>query len=90
MKYCKKPVVVEAFRVGYEPSPEWFWNSDIVISTYYNDNLLQSCTINTLEGEMMAKKGDMIIKGTNGEIYPCKKEIFDATYEIAHPGDSTL
>lgn len=38
--------------------------------------------INTLEGEMKASKGDYIIKGVKGEFYPCKPDIFEATYEI--------
>lgn len=37
--------------------------------------------INTLEGQMIAKAGDWIIKGVAGEFYPCKPEIFDQTYE---------
>ena len=37
--------------------------------------------IATLEGEMQAKPGDWIIKGVQGEFYPCKPEIFEATYE---------
>lgn len=39
------------------------------------------CTIRTLEGEMNANLGDYIIKGINGELYPCKPDIFDKTYE---------
>lgn len=38
-------------------------------------------TIPTLEGDMTASVGDWIIKGINGEFYPCKPDIFDATYE---------
>jgi hypothetical protein len=38
-------------------------------------------TIHTLEGDMKAMPGDFIIKGVQGEIYPCKAEIFEATYE---------
>jgi len=39
--------------------------------------------IETLEGRMMATPGDWIIKGVNGEFYPCKPDIFEATYEPA-------
>lgn len=39
--------------------------------------------IATLEGEMRADKGDWIIKGVQGEVYPCKPDIFAATYEAA-------
>lgn len=38
--------------------------------------------INTLEGAMQVSKGDYIIKGVNGEFYPCKPDIFHKTYEI--------
>ena len=39
------------------------------------------CTVQTLEGKMHAKLGDYIIRGVNGEIYPCKPDIFTKTYE---------
>ena len=39
-------------------------------------------TIGTLEGNMKAKIGDWIIKGVNGEMYPCKDDIFQKTYEV--------
>jgi hypothetical protein len=39
--------------------------------------------IQTLEGEMVARLGDWVIKGVMGEFYPCKPDIFDATYEEA-------
>lgn len=39
-------------------------------------------TIKTLEGNMVCKKGDYIIKGVNGEFYPCKPDIFHKTYDI--------
>ena len=38
--------------------------------------------IKTLEGDMVITKGDYIIKGVNGEFYPCKPDIFEKTYEI--------
>ena len=38
--------------------------------------------ITTLEGVMTASKGDFIIKGVKGEFYPCKPDIFEATYEV--------
>lgn len=40
-----------------------------------------TCQIKTLEGVMTADKGDWIIKGVKGEFYPCKPDIFEATYE---------
>jgi hypothetical protein len=42
-------------------------------------------TIPTLEGTMIARPGDYIIKGVKGELYPCKSEIFTATYDLVEP-----
>jgi len=78
MKYVNKPVVVEAFQFGVDEYPEWFkGNSQISLHEDYPN----CCKIITLEGVMEAWKYDMIIKGVKGEIYPCKKDIFDASYE---------
>lgn len=77
-KYRKKPIVVEAVQFkGYnwdeviselQPDSDWEHNGNYV-------------NIFTLEGVMRADIGDWIIKGVKGEIYPCKPDIFDATYE---------
>ena len=82
-KFRKKPVVVEAVR----------WNSknyfDIIRLTgrrdirFFDDG---SCIIPTLEGDMIAKKGDYIIKGVKGEFYPCKPDIFAEIYEVVSEG----
>lgn len=84
MKYRKKPVVVEAFRVGIDPTPEWFVdamrNSNTIIVK--RDLEGRPCaTIITLEGAMNAGYADYIIRGVHGEIYPCKPDIFRTTYE---------
>lgn len=76
MKYKKKPVVIEAFRYGFERMPYWMNNRTWIAQEHEN-----SLTIHTLEGDMKADVGDYIIKGIKGEIYPCKAEIFDQTYE---------
>jgi hypothetical protein len=80
--YRKKPVEIEAFLLGEEP-PEWF-NEKVEeeeASLYTEDNKIY-CKIETLEGTMRADEGvDYIIKGVDGEIYPCKKDIFERTYE---------
>lgn len=76
MKYRKKPVVVEAVRFigsNYEEIRK-FIGQDTLCS-----NL--SVVIPTLEGDMIAQKGDYIIKGVQGEFYPCKPDIFAETYE---------
>jgi hypothetical protein len=85
-KYRKKPVVVEAVTwIGnwYQSSPEWF-NEAIQSGKIFiknDDDGERILLIDTLEGEMIAMAGDYIIKGIKGEIYPCKPDIFEATYE---------
>ncbi len=88
MLYRKKPVIIEAFRIGIDYIPDWFMDkvstNEIIlhdssnIFEHYDDT---SCTIKTLEGNMEGNYGDYIIKGVNGEIYPCKPYIFEKTYE---------
>lgn len=88
MKYRKKPVVIEAFKLNSRGliGEEWFWDavSENRIITYnFGKNYPQDawCEIKTLEGIMVAKTGDYIIRGVEGEIYPCKPDIFEKTYE---------
>ncbi len=89
MKYRKKPVVIEAFKLNSRGliGEEWFWDavSENRIITYnFGKNYPQDawCEIKTLEGIMVAKTGDYIIRGVEGEIYPCKPDIFEKTYEV--------
>jgi hypothetical protein len=82
MQFRKKPVVIEAFewKTGYV-APAWFdeaRNLGIVGADKEG-----GCFIKTLEGLMRARPGDWIIRGVKGEIYPCKPDIFAATYEAA-------
>lgn len=85
-KFRKIPVVIEAVRVSdREPAPLWLANAfaaKIAIPNPY-DHGAGSVLIKTLEGEMRADPGDWIIQGVNGEIYPCKPDIFAKTYEPA-------
>ena len=80
MKYRKKPVVVEAEQyLGDE-------NFNLIRSFIGNVRPLhhlgdEIIGIETLEGVMEASPGDYIIKGLRGEFYPCKPDIFKATYE---------
>ena len=74
MKFRKKPVEVEAFRYGHEEMPNW-----MSYAHFWHD--IDGLVIKTLEGDMLARHGDWIIKGVKGEIYPCKPEIFDMTYD---------
>lgn len=83
MKYRKKPVVIEAFRlIKGEIIPQWFieeWDAGNISLIGNEDGM--SADINTLEGVMHASPGDYIIKGVHGELYPCKPDIFEATYD---------
>lgn len=92
MKYSKKPVVIEAFRLGIDDMPEWFKLQvelgSVNIHTIPLDDSRSKdcgktfCEIHTLEGVMLAQEGkDYIIKGVDGELYPCKIDIFEKTYE---------
>jgi hypothetical protein len=89
MRYRKKPVVVDVFHWARESRPEEYpgWLLKAVgkgiVSIYpKSTKLLQAfMIIETLEGRMTAKFGDYIIQGVHGEIYPCKPDIFEATYE---------
>lgn len=88
-QYRKKPVVIEAMHfakgkspgIGYEIA-EWCggrFNSDVKPSDH--TDVRYSISIPTLEGIMTADEGDYIIRGVKGEFYPCKPDIFEATYE---------
>lgn len=79
MKYRKKPVVIDAVQ----------WTGDNVeeVQSLGIDREIEvdgdELLIYTLEGTMTAATNDWIIKGVKGEIYPCKPDIFEATYEPA-------
>jgi len=77
MKYRKKPVVIEAFQWMRDATPQW-WRK----RTDLNINVSTgSVFIPTLEGTHEARPGDFIIQGVKGELYPCKPDIFEMTYE---------
>jgi hypothetical protein len=86
-QYRKKPVVIEA--VQWDGSNfndiKDFANSKVRYHSYYDHNEYfeskTTLTIKTLEGDMIASKGDYIIRGIQGEYYPCKESIFLETYE---------
>jgi len=98
MKFRKKPVVIEAFqmtigdRTNNENWPNWLnqaWNlnrgkpgSVFPTEGGTGDGTV---SIGTLEGEMLVNFGDWIIQGVEGELYPCKSEIFAATYDSIEP-----
>lgn len=92
MKYRKKPVVVEAVQfnnVNAEEISDFIGKKvkhEIESTVAYDAGRgapVSSVTIETLEGNMKAMPGDWIIKGVNGEFYPCKPDIFEKTYQPA-------
>lgn len=86
-RFRKKPVEIEAMRFGgpniYGVDEMTAFDDWIVANQgerqcrYRGDKFI----IRTLEGEMEATPGDWIIRGVQGELYPCKPDIFAATYE---------
>ena len=82
-KFRKKPVVIEAMQWdgSMQSQAEIVTWSDGKVEGWYDSDYFLS--VKTLEGDMKAIKGDWIIRGVKGEYYPCKPDIFAATYEPA-------
>jgi len=84
-KYRKKPVVIEAVQLKRNFAELAIAEIPKELLGNYNigEFAEDSCylEIKTLEGVMTASEGDYIIKGIKGEFYPCKPDIFEATYE---------
>ena len=76
-KYRKKPVVIEALQYNGHNVDECLKFCDKAYKSPVQDFL----TIRTLEGMHKCSVGDYIIRGVNGEFYPCKPDIFEKTYE---------
>ena len=101
MHYRKKPVTVEAFQmttermISNEHWPLWLheaWQKEqgesgaLFIDTEALPD--RNYYINTLEGKHFVTPFDYIIKGVKGELYPCKPDIFEMTYEVIEPEDT--
>lgn len=87
-KFRKKPVVIEAVQFTGRNVSEVhaFTGSKSTTSTHAHSAApASSLTIETLEGIITASPGDWIIRGVKGEFYPCKPDIFAATYEPVEP-----
>lgn len=85
-KYTKKPVTIEAMQLTKENVQEvltWCNSHSIIASSEELSDELIGVSIRTLEGTMLANINDYIIKGVQGEFYPCKPDIFKATYNEA-------
>lgn len=85
-KFQKKPVVIEAFQwttdVNQKEDPQWLarrLGGSVRIEGVGTPEVCMK--IDILEGTMTASPGDWIIQGVSGELYPCKPDIFELTYE---------
>ena len=79
-KFKKKPVVIEAVKwTGYNYSEVIILAEKSTRKMYLNHN--KTLTIYTLEGDHIANIGDWVIKGVKDELYPCRGDIFEMTYE---------
>ncbi|MFJ3393934.1 hypothetical protein [Leifsonia aquatica] len=84
-RYRKKPVEIEARQFTpdadvNEATDGLFAWLDAELQDYWYDDEKNQIIIPTLEGDMRASVGDFIIRGVDGEFYPCKPDIFAATY----------
>ena len=82
MKYRKKPIIVEAFQWTGGPDqaddPEWFAEQIKAGDVAF---VVGGMIIKTPQKPIVVDAGDYIIRGIKGEIYPCKPDVFEATYE---------
>jgi hypothetical protein len=92
MKFRKKAVVIDAWRFDPYALPgtlpawiriEWFCEEIDRLPSGEERRGRRIMIIPTLEGNLKAQVGDWIIRGVKGEVYPCKPDIFQATYEAA-------
>lgn len=87
-KFRKRPVEIEAWEWNgaSRPSerPAWLNSAGAYLT---HDGVL---IIPTLEGDMAASPGDWIIRGVKGEVYPCKPNIFAATYDPVNPAPADM
>jgi len=90
--YRKKPVVIQAMHFTDESKDRvYHWASSINggVHPSFGKDGSPVLLIPTLEGEMVASLGDFIIQGVSSEIYPCKPDIFEKTYEEVADGNET-
>lgn len=87
-KFRKKPVVIDAWRVDMlldRAANNWYALPLEIIQGYEKGEVIfhpDGIDVRTLEGVMTAGKADWVILGIAGELYPCKDDIFRATYEV--------
>lgn len=89
-RFRKKPIVVEAQQLGSDNHQDvaiWIASAGYNVrhATKPPMRAVTGLVIETLEGDMTADYGDWIIKGVQGEFYPCKPDIFEETYSLVDP-----
>lgn len=85
-RYRKKPVEIEAYQLeGTIDSANrmlaWIGSHGADAKRAHTGDPERGLIISTLEGDMLAKPGDWVIRGLAGEFYPCRDDVFRATYE---------
>ena len=87
--YVKKPIVIQAVQFGdtkFKQMPNWLineYNKKTWSYSYEWDGIPNGFVVETLEGSMTGGRGDYIVQGIEGELYPCRGDIFEKTYEKA-------
>lgn len=86
-KYRKKPVTIEAMRLTLGNAKDVCdWMHSATKGEQRKGITPEGAVeIHTLEGTMRADVGDWVIRGVQGEFYPCKPDIFEATYDEVRP-----
>lgn len=83
MKYRKKPIVIDAIQYDRDKHYQKLEDWGLCWETVHDTRMVLVPHIHTLEGVHHVSVGDWIIKGVAGEFYPCKPDIFEATYDPA-------
>jgi len=87
MKFRKRPIVIDAVQFTPDMAMGWVPLPDGVVMMHRSHHPVNNVlyhhrhVIETLEGDMEVEIGDWVITGVKGEHYPCKPDIFEATYE---------
>ena len=89
-KFVKKPVVIEAIQYDGANITEIETFVRGKLPTIMTSDLGAQLVISTLEGDMKVTKGDYVIKGINGEFYPCKPDVFKSTYNVVEDNNGIL
>lgn len=83
-RFRKRPVVIEAEHFDSDPhGVNGIYRLSLPFQLALSLNGVGNVVVKTLEGEMQVSQNDWIIRGVNGEFYPCKPDIFEKTYEPA-------